>query len=247
MSILWKFCYAVHCKKQNAERLKTPIIHNIIVEAAVMQLLFIYACIVLNPSLGKWFVTEQSVVISRQWDQLRISLDHVIGNPLILFKRIPEILQMEKVLHIAAISQPVLKRTMRNMYRLCDVFSANKASHPPLPQSEVCVFQISFPTLQFISKLFRSWVLSCCCSWHVVWRLQLLNQREFCKSSRILCIFFLVNGLFYGVQFAVRAIQIIQVCKCKGTVFLMLRSRWSFVGGAVLWLPLKKKSCQQHR
>lgn len=63
VSIFWKFCYIQYVAK-NAERLNKIIIHSIIVEAAVMQLLFIYACIVLNPSVRKWFVTEQSVVIS---------------------------------------------------------------------------------------------------------------------------------------------------------------------------------------
>lgn len=40
--------------------------------------------------------------------------------------------------------------------------------------------------------------------------------------------FIFINGLLYGVQFAVRTIQIIQVCECKGTDFLVLRSRQSF-------------------
>lgn len=38
----------------------------------------------------------------------------------------------------------------------------------------------------------------------------------------------LINGLLYGVQFAGRTIQIIGVCKCEGTDFMMLRSRQSF-------------------
>lgn len=41
--------------------------------------------------------------------------------------------------------------------------------------------------------------------------------------------FILINGLLYGVEFDVRTVQIIQVCKCKGIGLLMLRSRQSFV------------------
>jgi len=62
-SIFWRFRY-VQCIAQNAERPKKIIIRIIIVEAAVIQLLFVYACAVLNPYVRKWLLKEQTVVIS---------------------------------------------------------------------------------------------------------------------------------------------------------------------------------------
>jgi len=65
-------------------------------------------------------------------------------------------------------SQPVLKRTVRNIYSLYDVLVQIKLLPllpPPQPQSEVSLFQISFLTLQLISRLFRCkvlvWFLTC--------------------------------------------------------------------------------------
>lgn len=72
---------------------------------------------------------------------------------------------MKKVLHISAISQPVLKRTMRNIHSLCDVLVQIKLPTLLPSQSEVCLFQISC---------------------HIFWRSEFLNQSEFCKSLRML-------------------------------------------------------------
>lgn len=53
---------AIFSALKEAERLKKIFNHSTIVEAAIVHLLFICAWIVLNPSVRKWFLTEQSVV-----------------------------------------------------------------------------------------------------------------------------------------------------------------------------------------
>lgn len=72
-------------------------------------------------------------------------------------------------------------------------------------------------------RLISVWFLTCSLKVLVV-----VEPKRILQILKNPLYFIFTNGLLYGVQFAVRTIQIIQVCKCKGADFLMLRSRQSF-------------------
>lgn len=109
---------------------------------------------------------------------------------------------MKKVLHIPAIWQPVLKRTMRNIHSFT----------PPHPKVKSVFFR-------FLGMYFAG--LNC---WTKV------NFANPWESS------IFINGLLFGVQFAVRTIQIIQVYRNKFVAVKILIDSLLLL----FWLHLKK-------